>query len=227
MTVRVPKLPYYYRYRLGAFARADDIDSEVRMVDAAPAFPSFVPVVNPASAGWDFNSDGRLEIWWQVPSVWESLDEVEREIWINEKPFATRLWDFDLQYTLQITRFKDDPIFKTITPLLTVRLAPPASGALTRPNVPYFLARTLAGSLYWNKPGKIEEHTLTIESPFLPVLNLSERVDTALSLNMTEPFKIQAAEFDFVIELHCSRAYGAGKPTVTPLSRVERREPGI
>jgi len=230
MVVRVPKLPYYYRYRMGVFARTDDVDSTVRLVDASPVLPSRVPTVDPASAGWAFNAAGRLEVWWRVPSVWDSLDDTERALWVNEQPFATRLWDFDLRYSLQIRRFKGDPLFETITPLLAVELAHPEPKSAAPRDLPGFVARTAGTSLSWDHPGSIEERALTLESPFLPRLSLTAAGSIAsgfqsLGLAATDVFQALAAEFDFVIELHCSRAYGSAAPTVTTLSRAPRREP--
>ncbi|MBK8256403.1 MAG: hypothetical protein IPK82_27510 [Polyangiaceae bacterium] len=228
LSVRIPKLPYYYRYRLGVFARTDDVDSPLRLVDASPVFPSRVPTVDPASAGWRVGPGGLLEIWWRVPSVWDSLDDVDRALWINERPLATRLWDFDLRYTLLIRRFKGDPLFETVTPLLVVESVPPDPAASTPVQIPSFMARTTAGSLYFRAPGKIEERTLTLASPFMPRLSLSEGSGAgaaSLALGMSDTFKHLAAEFDFVIELHCSRAYGPSGSTVTSLSRVASEEP--
>jgi len=227
MVVRVPKLPYYYRYRMGVFARADDVDSTVRLVDASPVLPSRVPTVDPASAGWAFNAAGRLEVWWRVPSVWDSLDETERALWVNEQPFATRLWDFDLRYALQIRRFKGDPLFETITPLLAVELAHPDPKSAAPRDLPVFVARTTGTSLSWDHPGSVEERALTLASPFLPRLSLTAAGSItsgfqSLALAATDVFQALAAEFDFVIELHCSRAYGGAAPTVTTLSRAPR-----
>jgi hypothetical protein len=225
MVVRVPKLPYYHRYRMGVFARTDDVDSTVRLVDASPVLPSRVPTVDPASAGWAFNAAGRLEVWWRVPSVWDSLDDTERALWVNEQPFATRLWDFDLRYALQIRRFKGDPLFETLTPLVAVELAHPASTSTAPRDLPGFVARTAGTSLSWDHPGSVEERALTLDSPFLPRLRLTAAGSIAsgfqsLALAATDVFQALAAEFDFVIELHCSRAYGRAAPTVTTLSRA-------
>ncbi|HEY0988059.1 MAG TPA: hypothetical protein VGD80_13440, partial [Kofleriaceae bacterium] len=121
LIVRVPRLPYYYRYRLGVFARSDDVDSRVRVVDAAQVPPLRIPAVDPATAGWRIDG-GDLALWWRIPSVWDSLDEIERAIWASERPFAARLWDFDLRYAIRIRRSG------ALRPLLSIRLVAPASG---------------------------------------------------------------------------------------------------
>jgi hypothetical protein len=211
--VRMPKLPYYYRYRLGAFARTDDVDSVVKLVDASQVFPSRTPTIDLNTAGWRINPDGKLEIWWRIPSAWESLDETESAIWANENPYASRLWDFDLKYTLQIRRQG------VLMPLVYVRPVPPEPNQEIPANG-YFTVQTAATYLYHNpeKEGKVEFlEPIPIPSPFRPELSLT--------LNISETLKRwMGVEDDFVFEVLCFRSYGEGEPTLARVSRAEQGE---
>ncbi|MDH5652985.1 MAG: hypothetical protein OEZ39_14105 [Gammaproteobacteria bacterium] len=210
--IRTPELPYYYRYRLGAFTRCDDLDSPVKMVDAAEVFAAKTPEVDQTSAGFRLNDAGEIEFIWRIPSAWQSLSEKEQALWPNEKPYATRLWDFDLCYTLQLRRQG------ILRPLFHLRLIADEN---TRPDDgPWFSVQTMASYLYKDpvKKGRVEFlDPVTIPSPFLPKLSVRLRgTDKLISWIKRED--------DFVFELHCSRARGDSPPTRNRIGRLNENE---
>lgn len=204
--VRVPRLPYYYRYRLGAFARADDLDSPIKLSDAAQVVPERVPRALEALAGWrvvrqaSAELPALLELWWRVPSVWDSLDEADRALWPNEQPRASRLWDFDLEFSVELARNQ------VRTRLLGVRLAPERSG----PTAEWAVITGGAG-LYGQHPEKVETlPDVRFPDRQLPELRLQVAVVRRLEALLVRPEEL-------VFDLITARSYGRGLSQRTAL----------
>lgn len=214
MVIRIPRLPYYYLYRVGAFARADDVDSNVSIADAGRTLPLKTPAINPATAGWTIDDKDKLSIWWRIPSVWESLEEQEQALWANEEPYARRLWDFDLKYTLRIRR---QAVLIPLVSIVCINLAGLKPGE-DIPKQGSFSATTAASYLYDKNEGQVETlKEILIASPFKPEILL----ELNISRNLRNWISI---EDDFVFELQCFRNYGKGDPTIARLPRSKNKE---
>lgn len=197
--IRVAKPPYYYQYRLAAFSRTEDIDSIVKISDPAQAEPSVMPEIKSENCGWRFHEE-TVEVWWPVPSVWQSLDAIEGEMWQNEKPFAERLWDFDIYYTAFITiNTCRVPLFivksslfdkkdkdKSLSRAYTVRLMP---------DMKYVYLK--------NSRGEETIESSVILNPFNPVLTVSVFAKSELQKYLTED--------GFEFELQYQRNYGKNR----------------
>ncbi|MEP3390103.1 MAG: hypothetical protein ABJO02_18060, partial [Reichenbachiella sp.] len=194
MVIRVPELPYYYQYRLAAFSRADDVDSQVKLTDAVVSLPTIMPAIDIEHAGWSLDENHELKIWWKVPSVWDSFTEAQEKIWQYEAPFAKRIWDFDLKFTLQIRRQG------RIIPLAYIKPEPVEEGNL--PETRRYLVVTAGSYLYSENPGKVERLTpIDMKSKFNPMLELTLKVDRKFADWM-------AADGQFIFDLISHRAYG-------------------
>jgi hypothetical protein len=211
--VRVPRLPYYYRYRLAAFARTDDVDSPVKVVDAAQVFPTRVPAVDVASSGWRLlrrataTEPARLELWWRVPSVWLSLEAGDRAIWKNEAPFASRIWDFDLGFDVKIQRHQVGHL------LLTVRLDREASSDRAA-----YAVKTGGSWFFERSQNRIE----TLPTAFFPSA-VEPEIRVAVNASMDIATLLERPE-PLALDLWVSRPYGSG---VRQRCRLARREPGV
>lgn len=194
LVIRVPELPYYYRYRLNAFVRADDVDSKVKQSDFVQSTPSKMPTLEQAKMGWKFGDESSIQLWWKIPSVWESINNIQVKIWQNEEPFASRLWDFDLKFTIRIRRQG------VVIPLAYVQAEP-----LNDPVVPDsrdYVVTTAGSYLYGSKEGKVEKlNPIALESKFNPLLKIQFNVSEKL-------LRWMSFEPDFVFELVCTRTYG-------------------
>lgn len=194
MVIRVPELPFYYQYRLAAFVRADDIDSQVKLTDRVGSLPSVIPYVSIENSGWTFVEDKQINIWWKIPSVWESFTKIQTKIWKNEEPFAKRLWDFDLKYTIQIRRQG------VIMPLLYIQAE--AVDQKNLPDLRKYIVTTAGSYLFHEKDGKVEKLApISLKSRFDPELKLSLNVNEKL-------VRWMSVENDFVFEIICTRSYG-------------------
>lgn len=205
--IRVVKPPYYYQYRLTCFARALDIDSEIKVTDPSTAEPSMMPEIAAARCGWR-SRDTNVELWWPVPSVWDSFDAFDREMWKNERPFAERLWDVDIHFCVLMT------VNACRIPLLVVKSSPFNQGDMSTtkprnydvramPDKKYFLLQDDAGK-------QVIESAITL-NPFNPVLNVSVRTTPELQRYLRDD--------TFEFELQYQRNYGKDRIRHVALSR--------
>ncbi|NOQ27977.1 MAG: hypothetical protein GQ564_21650 [Bacteroidales bacterium] len=223
--IRIPKLPFYYAFRLAAFTRTDDVDSKVKMTDQVQSLPIEIPTISNNNMGWNLNGD-EIKIWWKVPSVWESLDEHQKRMWKNEAPFAKRLWDFDLKYVLQISRGG------TVIPLAYLQIIPPGDDN-TNSNVASFNLTTAASHLFMEttKQGKIEKQPevdlndgseitppIFLEAWYNPELLLKFKVSKELKLWLNEEKE------DFYFQLKCLRGYGYERVSMNHITQKDREE---
>ncbi|GEM_PF-3817445 len=206
--IRVPVLPYYYDYRLAAFSRSDDVDSAIRLTDASPAFPSVLPQVDLDRSGWEQVGEGAIRVWWRIPSAWESLSEAQQELWVNERPFADRLWDGDIAYTLQIA------MQSTLIPLAVIKPCTADDKGLPE-NVPLYRLHTPGKYLYLEQP-RPEQGFLYPTSPFWPELSITFKV--------TEKFKPFLNSEDNFLDIVCSRSYGTVRQT-DPIALIRKLPP--
>jgi hypothetical protein len=153
-------------------------------------------VVRPASA----ELPALLELWWRVPSVWDSLGAEDRALWPNEQPRASRLWDFDLEFSVELMRNQ------VRTRLLGVRLAPERSGQEAA-----WAATTGGAGLYHQHPERVE-HLPDVRFPDrqLPELRLQVAVVRRLEALLVRPQEL-------VFDLVTARAYGRGPSQRTAL----------
>ena len=178
--------------------------------------PRRVATVDESTAGWRFTPDedeNEIELWWRVPPVWDSLDPVERRIWGNEEPFASRLWDFDLTYQVQIQRQG------ILFPLLLVRSIPPDPVEVPRaPGPPpevKFRVQSAGTFFFASAKGSVELlEPIRLASKFRPELSVRIKVRD----NLARWMRVE----DLVLDLRVARPYGRGEPTITPL-REKRR----
>lgn len=212
--VRIPRLPYYYRYQLAAFARADDLDSPVKILEAAAVVPERVPAADAGAAGWRVVSPAterapaRLELWWRVPSVWDSLDEVDRALWANEAPLASRLWDFDLEFAIELERNQ------CRTRLLAARLS--HQGSI---NDATYQVLTGGGGLFASEPRQVER---------LPDVKFPSAQDPVLRVQVNLVRKLEALlarPEELVFDLVVSRTYGRGRSQRSPIVHRESVTP--
>ncbi|WP_422362269.1 hypothetical protein [Reichenbachiella sp.] len=206
MVVRIPNLPYYYGYRMGAFVRTDDVDSVVKLSDEVRAEPALMPVIAEEDCGWYYTEANRMMIWWKVPSVWESLDKLEKSIWRHEAPFAQRLWDFDIQYNIILS--------KNLTRITQIRVRPESVSAdqssedlIER----RFEVQATGNKLFFETYGSVEPpRSVILPSPFEPYIKIEVQVDPAL-------FETIRREDFFAYELECSRLYGRNRVSNTKI----------
>ncbi|MEO9966448.1 MAG: hypothetical protein ABJF11_11700 [Reichenbachiella sp.] len=194
MVIRILELPYYYQYRLAAFSRADDVDSPVKLTDAVQSLPTIMPGIDTDHAGWSFGENDILKLFWKIPSVWDSFTKVQEKIWQHEEPFAKRIWDFDLKFTIQIRRQG------RIIPLAYIQPEPVEEG--NYPETRRYLVVTSGSYLYSENPGKVEKLApIDLKSKFDPVIDINLKVNRKL-------IQWMALEDNFIFELICNRAYG-------------------
>jgi hypothetical protein len=212
--VRIPRLPYYYRYRLAAFARADDLDSSIKVVDAAKVVPERVPAADSGAAGWRVirpagdDAPARLELWWRVPSVWDSLDALDRALWANEAPLASRLWDFDLEFGVELSRNQ------CRTRLLSARLSHERSIVEAT-----YQVLTGGGGLYASEPRQVERlPDVRFPAAQTPELRIQVNLVRKLEALLVRPEELV---FDLVV----SRSYGRGRSQRSPLVHRESVTP--
>lgn len=212
--VRIPRLPYYYRYRLAAFARADDLDSSIKVVDAAQVVPELVPSADEATAGWRVvreataDEPARIELWWRVPPVWDSLEAADRAIWSNEAPLARRLWDFDLEFGVELLRNQ------CRTRMLGARLSHARSGAEAAYEV-----LTGGGGLYAEDARRVERlPDVRFPAPQTPELRIQVNLVRKLEALLVRPEELV---FDLVV----SRSYGRGLSQRSQLVHRESAAP--
>lgn len=212
--VRIPRLPFYYRYQLAAFARADDLDSAVKVLEAAQVVPERVPAADGAAAGWRVvqpateSAPARVELWWRVPSVWDSLDELDRGLWANEAPLASRLWDFDLEFAVELERNQ------CRERMLTVRLSHERSLADAT-----YQVLTGGGGLFASEPRQVER---------LPDVKFPSAQDPVLRVQVNLVRKLEALlarPEELVFDLVVSRTYGRGRSQRSLLAHQESVTP--
>lgn len=206
--IRVPALPYYYAYRLGAFSRSDDVDSHIRLSDASPALPTVLPQLDRGLSGWKKLDEETIEVWWRIPSAWQSLTEAQQKLWANEKPFANRLWDSDISYTLRIVMQSTQITLALVKPLSGKEMEPNEKGEKLPANVPLYQLTTPGKYLYVDEQ-KLEQQPVHPASPFMPELRIT--------LKATDAFKPFLHSQDEFLEMVCSRPYGTVRQT-EPLS---------
>src|SRR5262249_44337247 len=152
-----------------------------KVVDAAQVLPERVPAVDEGTAGWQVvqpvagGARASVELWWRVPSVWDSLELADRAIWLNEEPFASRLWDFDLEFAVELARNQ------CRSRMLGVRLSPERSTDQAA-----YAVTTGAAGLYQYDPRRVERlpdaHFPGPQIPELRIrLNLVERLSALLA----------------------------------------------
>jgi hypothetical protein len=139
-----------------------------------------------------------------VPSVWDSLEPADRAIWVNEEPFAVRLWDFDLEFAVELQRNQ------CRSRLLGVRLSHERSAD----HAAYAVA-TGTGGLYQNDPQRVEHlPDVRFPSPETPELRIQVNLVERLAALLARPGELV---FDLVV----SRSYGRGR---SQRARLMRRE---
>ncbi len=186
------------------------MDSPVKITDAVGSLPSGIPAIDQNAAGWAFGEDNEIDIWWEVPSVWESFTRVQTQLWKSEAPFARRLWDFDLKFVLRIRRQG------VIMPLVYVQ-----AEAVDPDNLPgsrKYAVTTSGSYLHHEKDGKVEKLApVALKSKFDPEIRLQLKLNDKL-------FRWMAVETDFSFELICTRGYGHSRISesiITNKSTVE------